>query len=459
MNQSALTRLTERFGGWILIIIIIAIPVAVWYTMNPISEMLASPQSAFYYFGKLFSIIGFVLFALNFVLSTRAKWLEYFFGGLNRVYTTHHIIGGLALCFIAFHPMLLALNYIELSNFTSIRDVATFLLPKSMDLSLPFATLVQNAASNAGSIAYVGMVVLLVITFFVKLPYQIWLFTHKFLGVAFLLACLHTLLISSDVSRNNFLFYYMLAISVIGLLSYTYRTILGNIIIRRAKYKIVSTEIVSGNTLVTELEAIGKTIDFKPGQFVFVRFKSDDNIMISGESHPFSIASSPKEKNLRFYIKALGDYTKTLDKLQSGQIAELEGAFGKFSYSNYPDKSQIWIAGGIGVTPFLGMARNISDSSPQIDMYYCVNKSSELVEQDYLKDELPVSNTSFKYHSYIYEEKQSFLTAEQVKNDVGDLRGKEIFICGPDKMMKSLRMQFRKLGVPNSKIHSEEFSL
>ena len=52
-------------------------------------------------------------------------------------------------------------------------------------------------------------------------------------------------------------------------------------------------------------------------------------------------------------MKALGDYTQSLKNLKPGTIAEIEGAFGKFSYTHYGDSPQIWIAGGIGVTPFL----------------------------------------------------------------------------------------------------------
>lgn len=458
--KKSTARSFERYSGRSLLILLTLIPAVFWLIYNPLNEIFASPQSFFFALGKLLSLIGFTLFALNLVLATRTKWLEKMFGGLNEVYKLHHYVGGLALSFLAFHPMLLAVSYIYLSDFaTSIKSAAQFLLPKAIVFSGPTSDLQQNVAFNAGSVAFFGMVVLLVLTFFVRLPYQVWLFTHKFLGVAFLLACVHTLMISSDASRHEILFYYMLFISILGLSAYIYRTIMGNVLVRRIKFKVTKIGVVAGNVVQVELEPLDKVISFSPGQFVFVRFLKDSNVFISGESHPFSMASAPSENGLRFYIKSSGDYTKTLEKLQIGQIAEVEGAFGRFSYTNFPDKSQIWIAGGIGVTPFISMARSLKPGGPNIDMYYTVVKRSELIEQTTLAEFLPANYPNFKYHSYVFDETKTYLSAELIKNQVGDLSGKEIFICGPKSMMRSLRSQFRQLGVPNRQIHSEEFDL
>lgn len=51
------------------------------------------------------------------------------------------------------------------------------------------------------------------------------------------------------------------------------------------------------------------------------------------------------------------------------------------------------------------------------------------------------------------------ITAEKIMSSSGDVKDKDIFLCGPPPMMRALREQFRKLGVPNSRIHSEEFSV
>jgi ferredoxin-NADP reductase len=67
-----------------------------------------------------------------------------------------------------------------------------------------------------------------------------------------------------------------------------------------------------------------------------------------------------------------------------------------------------------------------------------------------------------KLRVYIYPvniQKQHITAAYINEHTEGGLVGKEILLCGPPPMMKSLRGQFKQLGVPGSHIHSEEFSL
>jgi predicted ferric reductase len=157
-------------------------------------------------------------------------------------------------------------------------------------------------------------------------------------------------------------------------------------------------------------------------------------------------------------VKTLGDYTKSLAALRPGTVAVVEGAYGKFSYKNYRNPNQIWIAGGIGITPFLGMAESLGTEEHTIDLYYAVKHESELVD---LGELLRIGE--WQYHKFrtipVVNDKDGLITAKLVNEKSGGVEGKDIFLCGPPGMMKNLRSQFRDLGVANSKIHSEEFSI
>jgi predicted ferric reductase len=62
---------------------------------------------------------------------------------------------------------------------------------------------------------------------------------------------------------------------------------------------------------------------------------------------------------LRLTIKASGDFTRHLfANLKAGTSAVVEGAYGMFNYKTGGEK-QIWVAGGIGVTPFLSFLRDL----------------------------------------------------------------------------------------------------
>lgn len=458
MTETDYRHWLERNGGWLLVGLFCLIPLVLYGQMHPISEY-GSWNGFFANFGKITGLIGFVLYAINLLLSTRLRFLEELFGGLNRVYIAHHITGGIALALLLFHPLFLAIRYIEIHALESLQEAAKQLLPRGMNFSGDFPTLLDDVSFNAGIIAFIGMVALLFLTFFVKLPYRIWLFSHRFLGLAFMFAGIHTLYISSDVKRTPVLFWYMFIWITIGIVSFVYRSLLSNIFVRRAPYTVDRLQVFAGNTVAVEMTPIDKPINFKPGQFVFIRFIWSTKDGIIKEAHPFSIASAPGEDSLRLYMKALGDYTKSLKNLKPGTVAEIEGAFGKFSYTHYGDAPQVWIAGGIGVTPFLSMARSLNPSSPPVDMFYSVLKRDELVDQKALAEFLPSHYSQFRYFPYVGEEQPGFLNAQYINEKVGSLQGKEIFICGPPPMMKSLRAQLRAMGIPNRKIHSEEFSM
>jgi predicted ferric reductase len=459
MSKFSESRWVENYSGWVMISAVCLLPSLWWLTHGSNSSLFVDAYGWFSGFGKVSGIVGLVLYAVNLLLATRAKWIEGFFGGLNRVYIAHHISGGIALALLVFHPLFLAFRYISFGDLSTLHRAAIALLPQLLPANATAADLQDFVAINAGIIAFLGMVVLLVLTFFVKLPYHIWLFTHKFLGVAFMFAGLHVIFIASDISRDSVLKFYLLSWVVVGLAAFVYRTLLGNILVRRNTYTVTDQHEVAGNVVSITLDATKKPMTYKPGQFVFIRFLGPKGGTIGREWHPFSIASSPKESHLRLLVKSLGDYTGKLKNLPVGTVAEIEGAFGRFTYTRFGPSPQVWIAGGIGVTPFLSMARSFDEKSPQVDMIYSVQTRTELLDQVALADKLPQVFSNFRYHPFVADEAGGFLTADTVEQICGGIKDKEIFICGPPMMMKAIRTQLIAKGIPKNKIHSEEFSM
>src|SRR5205807_5365412 len=100
--------------------------------------------------------------------------------------------------------------------------------------------------------------------------------------------------------------------------------------------------------------------DLVAGQFVFVRFGGGHG----WEPHPFTISSAPQESLLHLSIKGRGDETQRLiDTLQPGVPARVGMAFGMFDYRRGGHK-QVWIAGGIGITPFRSWIRAFPTEQP-----------------------------------------------------------------------------------------------
>jgi predicted ferric reductase len=449
----------ERWGGWLCICLFVAIPLVRWVFMMPLSDRITGAYGIWTTFGRLAGLIGIILFAINLLLSVRRRWLENFFGGINRVFIAHHITGSIAFIFILFHPLFLALRLVEIHSLVTVTDAAKFLLPRGLHLNGSFYDVEQAAAINNGIVAFIGLTGLMLVTFFTKLPYRVWLITHRFLGLVFVFAGMHVLFITSDVTNDLFLKLYIITWVVIGLGAYTYRTLLGNIFVRRAAYVVDVAEPLPHGVTAISLRPVEKAIDFRPGQFVFVRFLWAGKEGISRETHPFSIASSPTDDHLRLYIKSLGDYTKQVAHLNPGTIAEIEGAFGRFLPERFKFDQQLWIAGGIGITPFLSMVRSYTADSPAVTLIYCTVERDELLDMQIMAEYVPKTYTKFMFIPFVGKEHEGHLTADTIQQLSGPLAGKEIFICGPPPMMHALRAQLRAKGVSARHIHTEEFSM
>ncbi len=392
--------------------------------------------------GKAFGILGIMLFALNLILSARFKFLEDLFYGLNRVYIRHSQIGQIAFILMLFHPLLLLPTYTDLS----FSRMISFFTPSAY--TWPY---------NWGMLSLYLLIILIALTLYLRPKYHIWKWTHKFMGLAFFFAGLHAYLIPSDTATFLPLRVYVVGVSAVALYAYIYHTIFGKYTTKKYKYLVSGVRSMGENITEITLAPENKDkeiVSFTPGQFVFVNL-FDKNI--SAESHPFSISHAGNNDGLiSFTIKNLGDYTKDIGKVSVGAKALIEGPFGKFSYNEAKSKKQIWIAGGIGITPFLSMAKSVKkEDGFSIDLYYCVRDEKEAV---YLNELLATSPSGVRVIPH-YSTKDGFINANIVEKNSGGVSGKSIFICSPVSMIQSLRRQFVRMGIPNTSIYSEEFSL
>jgi predicted ferric reductase len=428
--------------GLLLVRILAAIPIIIWFFMMPIADRFSSYGTIFRGLGQVTGLLGMALLSINFILSARFKFLDKWFAGLNRVYLRHHTIGILAFCLLLFHPTFLIIQYLFISLKASFNFILSF----------------QNLYMILGDIALLVFIVLMVITIYLNFKYQNWKSTHQYLGAVLFLGGWHMLLVPSDVSNSSPLRYYMVILGAIGAYSYIYRTILG--VYKKKEYKYKLEEVIKVNDSIVELKLkpIGSKINYLPGQFVFIKFEMGG---VLSESHPFSITSSPDSNYLSLGIKTLGDYSSMVYLLKPGVICNIEGPFGVFSYLKAKSKRQIWIAGGIGITPFLGMARQIDldknkNSDYQIDLYYSVKNESETAFAGELAG-IAERNNNFKLHQH-FSDSEGYISARPIVIDNDDISAADVFLCGPGGFMQSLREQFVKLGWSNSRIHSEEFS-
>lgn len=425
-----------RFYGPLIIWGIAIASVPVWLLSYPETTLRHQLKPVHIYGSQIAATIGFALFALSFVLTVRMPVLERLFGGLDRVYHFHHSIARYAAVLLLIHPVLLATRWIP----TETERLVWYLFPMHRRLEV-----------NLGSWALWILLILLLFTLVIKIPYDKWKISHKFMGVAFILGVWHVHAMGLYGAGSPALAFYFSVLSVVGIAAWTYKTLLFDWLVHKDSYVVERVRRLNESVIEIELRPEDARLDFAPGQFFFFSFRSDG---LSREAHPFTVCQRSESGHITIMVKSLGDYTRGLhERLAPGTPALLEGPYGRFDYRT-GGNDQVWIGGGVGVAPFLSWANTLSEAPRKdfrVDMYYAVNTAREATHTQVFT-ELAKNIPSFRFH-LIRADEEGFVDASRIPG----LADRDIYICGPKPMRRALIPALRKYGAPAARVHYEDF--
>lgn len=385
-----------RLLGIFLIIAAVIVPIPYFIELIPNHDVEAL-------FSQYLGSVALILMAISQLVSTRFPGVQLIFGGLDRVYLLHKWIG--------------------------IFSVSAFMLHDVIDAeirNLGRETWIMDMAEEGGEIALYGLLILVLISLLTFVPYELWKKTHKFIGAFYALAAFHYLYIIKPFTLLDPLGIYLTVFCAIGVVSYVYMLIFHGLIDRAHSYLIKDIS-VEGDILDVRLSPVGRGIKHTAGQFSFFHW--------NGEKHPFTIASGPtQDRNIRFCIKALGGHTSRLKaELREGDQVLVSRPFGHFKLPK--TKQQCWIAGGIGITPFLAWIDALGESSNiKVDLFYCIRSVGGKVS---FIDELKHPNV----HLHVIDSATGDrLEIDQIKQVVGeDFKKSEFSFCGPKSMRHNLQ--------------------
>ncbi len=390
--------------------------------------------------GQLTGLLGLVLLSIAHVLAVRTKFVERLFGGLDKSYEAHHIVGGVGTMMAISHPIFFILQA----------------LPNAQ-LALRYIVLdPDNVAYAAGILGLSVLVVLVIFTLYVKLPYHLWRGMHQYMGTVMILSGVHAMLIESDVSRFMPLRIWILGSAGIAILAALYMRFMYPYFKFRYPYEVTSIRRI-GDMFDMRLKAIGRRLHHTPGQFAFL---SVPGIFEKGDGHPFSIVSHPSDEELRFGIKISGDHTLKLRDVKKGSVAYVQGPYGTLAEPYFVQKARpvICIAGGIGITPFLALLKQHvkSQAAHPFTIIYSVRTTSEAIYHEEILS-LALCNATVCYRLHVTQA-EGRVTADSVTKTAPEIAGSNILLCGPEQMMLGLRNQFMLRGVRQARIHYENFS-
>jgi ferredoxin-NADP reductase len=212
-----------------------------------------------------------------------------------------------------------------------------------------------------------------------------------------------------------------------------------------------------------------KDFVFKAGQYIDLTLLSSRPGSSNGLTHTFSIASSPSDAEILVTTRMRSTvFKQALSLLPLGSKVKIEGPMGSFSLHNNTSRPAVFLAGGIGIAPFLSMLSYATRQKQHhpIILFYANRYLEDAAFIDALW-KLERANPRFRFVPTLtrmannigrWKGKTGHISAEMLLTQVGTVRGPIYYIAGPPTMVAAVRRSLIEVGADEDDIRTEEFA-
>lgn len=426
-------RLKLRHVGPVVVAVGAVALVLAWDRLKP------AGITTTYLLGEVLGVLAVYLMTWTTILATRLTWLERWFGGLDRMYFWHRLY--------AIWAMLLFIPHVLVTG----RGNARTITPQDL-------TFFAQAGRALGAVAFLGLIAFILLSLarvsrVLRVNYRLWLAVHRFIGLLLVAAVLHGFALDEVIGGSVPLRTIYLIVSGAGVLAYGYDELVLRRRAPRVDYLVADVRRPAPEVTDIVLTPTGDRPPLRGGQFVY--------LSVGGEhrwrEHPFSVAGTSPDGSVRLTVRSRGRDTRRMhENLSPGQPAVITGPYGMFDHT-VGGPRQIWIAGGIGIAPFLGwLTTGRVDALDRVDLFYSTATEADAV---FLPDLAAAAERlpNLTLHP-VFTRHHGRLTVDRISVLAGALRADtHVFLCGPATMVDSLSPELRRHGIPRDYIHAEHF--
>ncbi|HET6746895.1 MAG TPA: FAD-dependent oxidoreductase [Candidatus Saccharimonadales bacterium] len=215
------------------------------------------------------------------------------------------------------------------------------------------------------------------------------------------------------------------------------------------KLKLVRRERFAGGQELFEFEPMRKFV-FKAGQHLELSLphaKAD----LRGERRQFTIASAPESKTIKLttrYAQKTSTFKAHLKTLKIGQTITAAGVKGDFLLPKDSNKKLLFVAGGIGITPFRAFVESLRlrEQSRDIVLIYAVRAEKEVLFKDIFNVKSGVKQIVVAPDAGQNHIRATGITKELLKDAVTDIDSRHVYISGPPPMVAAVASEVTALG-------------
>lgn len=416
-------------------VIAMAITAQSWHTLN-------APGGWTTFAARLAGLTGAYLLLITVLLAGRIPAVERVLGH-DQLIRWHRRLAPWALVLIGLHGVLAVIGYGQTLHIGPLHQFAHLITsyPGMLAGVVAFLLLVLAAVTSAR----IAMR---------RMRYETWWVVHLYTYLALALSLSHQLttgvmFIGHPVARALWTALFIATGGVV----FVYRVLLP--LWRSAFHQLRVVAVTPEAPGVNSVLLAGRGMRHLPisgGQFIQLR------ILRRGlwwQAHPYSVSAVPDGQHLRITVRAVGDHSGTMAKLEPGTRVAIEGPYGAFTVDALRSDRALLIGAGVGVTPLRAL---LEDLPADVDVVMLTRAHDQ--QSLILREELHalINGRRGRLHELVGSREQVRLDARTLRKLVPDLAHRDIFICGPAGFTELMLRSLSSLGVSDERIHHEAFA-
>jgi predicted ferric reductase len=429
--------------------------VTYWWTAGGGVQDLGSWDSGLMSTGRLTGLVAADLLLVQVVLMARVPVLEHAFGQ-DRLAVIHRLVGLTSFNLMVGHVVLITWGYAA----GSLVDTPATL----WNLTWDYPGMLLAVAGTVCLVLVVGTSVRAARR---RIRYESWHLLHLYAYLGVGLALPHQLWTGQEflASPAATVYWWTLwAVAAVSIL--LWRVVLP--LWRSARHDLRVTSVVRETPDAVSVYLTGRSLDrlrAEAGQFFQWRFLTGPGW---SRANPYSLSAAPDGRSLRITVKDLGDGSAVVRSLQPGTRALVEGPYGRLSPRARTRRKVALFGAGVGITPIRALAEGLAyESGDAVLLHRFTDEPLFARELGLIARErglrvLPLAGHRRAPHSWLGRSSLDGgldgvddLTA--LRHWVPDIAERDVYVCGPEAWVESVRRTTAAAGLPAEQFHVETF--
>jgi ferredoxin-NADP reductase/DMSO/TMAO reductase YedYZ heme-binding membrane subunit len=287
-----------------------------------------------------------------------------------------------------------------------------------------------------------------------RMTYETWWSVHLYTYLALLLSFSHQIGTGAAFVGHPTATVFWTALWA-GTLAVVVGTRIGLPVWRSLRHQVRVVRVSPEGPGVVSVLLHGRRLDRLPvagGQFLQWRFLQNG---LWWQAHPYSLSAAPSADLLRITVKDLGDHSGGLAGIHPGTRVAIEGPYGTFTADTARHDRLLLFGAGVGIAPILALLHELPIDA-DVTVLLRGSTREDLVLRHEVADE--VRRRDGRLVELLGSRDRVRLDAAALRELVPDLRRRDVYICGPDALTRSLASELRRAGVREQHLHFESFT-